>query len=105
VELQILLALSEGPRHGYGIMQEVARQSGGAVQIGPGTLYGALKRMLKAGWVAQAAERSAPQDPRRTARYRLTPSGRQAAAQGARQMARVVDLALRVGLIEAGGAA
>ena len=102
VEFQILLALADGPRHGYGIMQEVARQSNDSVQIGPGTLYGALKRMLKAGWVAEAAGRAAAEDPRRTARYRLTPAGRQVAAEGARRMAELVSVAVRHGLVKAG---
>ena len=101
VELRILLSLSDGPLHGYGIMQEVARQSGGAVEIGPGTLYGAVKRMLKSGWIAEAASGGGQQDPRRTARYRLTPTGRHAAAQGVRRLSEIVDLAARCGLLEA----
>jgi DNA-binding PadR family transcriptional regulator len=99
VELRILLALSLAPLHGYGIMQEVARQSGGEVAMGPGTLYGAIKRMLKAGWIAQAAGGSG-QDPRRTARYRLTPAGRAAAHQGARGLSQIVELAVRSGILQ-----
>jgi DNA-binding PadR family transcriptional regulator len=101
VEFQVLLALAEGPRHGYGIMQEIARQSDDSVQIGPGTLYGALKRMLKAGWVAEAAERAGEKDPRRTSRYRLTPAGRQVCSEGARRMAGLVAVAVRHGLVNA----
>ena len=47
----ILLALADEERHGYGIMQDVARQTNDALQLGPGTLYGCLKRMLAAGLV------------------------------------------------------
>jgi DNA-binding PadR family transcriptional regulator len=100
VELRILLALSEGPLHGYGIMQEVSRQSDGTVEMGPGTLYGAIKRMLKAGWIAKSAG-GAGQDPRRTAQYRLTPAGRAAAEQGARGLSQIVDLAVRSGILRA----
>jgi len=53
----ILLALAEEERHGYGIMQDVARQTDGALQLGPGTLYGCLKRMLAAGLVEESDER------------------------------------------------
>ena len=99
-EFQILLALAGQSRHGYGIMQEVARQSNDSIQIGPGTLYGALKRMLKAGWVAEGgAAGLAGQDPRRTAYYRLTPAGRRAAADAARRMADLVSIAVRLGLV------
>jgi len=47
----ILLALADDERHGYGIMQDVARQTSDALQLGPGTLYGCLKRKLAAGLV------------------------------------------------------
>ena len=50
----ILLALADDERHGYGIMQDVAQQTDGALQLGPGTLYGCLKRMLAAGLVGFA---------------------------------------------------
>jgi DNA-binding PadR family transcriptional regulator len=47
--LHILLALAEGERHGYGIMREVERRNRGEVRLGPGTLYGSIKRMLAVG--------------------------------------------------------
>ena len=53
----ILLALADEERHGYGIMQDVARQTNDALQLGPGTLYGCLKRMLAAGLVEESDER------------------------------------------------
>ena len=56
----ILLALAGGERHGYGIMQDVARQTDGGLHLGPGTLYGCLKRMLAAGLVEEAEERPDP---------------------------------------------
>ena len=45
VALNVLLALADGERHGYGIMLEVRERTGGRVQLGPGTLYGAIKRL------------------------------------------------------------
>jgi DNA-binding PadR family transcriptional regulator len=102
-EFQILLALARQERHGYGIMQEIARQSGGRFRIGPGTLYGAIKRLQAAGWItesAAAARRSGEQDARRTCYYRLTPAGRTAAAAAARQMADLVSVAADHGLVK-----
>ena len=59
--LHILLALASENLHGYGIMQEVARQSEGRYKLGPGTLYGCLKRMLAAGFIAESDERPDPE--------------------------------------------
>lgn len=74
----ILLALADGERHGYGIMQEVAQRTQGATHMGPGTLYGSIKRMLAEGLIAVAAERPDPaQDDERRRYYRLTGLGQQ----------------------------
>ena len=80
----IALALSGGVKHGYGIMQDVERQTGGAVKLGPGTLYGTLKRMLADGLVEESGE----QDRRRY--YRLTALGRQAAKAEAERLSVLV---------------
>ena len=72
--LHILLALAGEDRHGYGIMQEVARQSEGHYRIGPGTLYDNLKKMMNQGLVEEAAS-PARCDPRRKY-YRLKALGR-----------------------------
>jgi hypothetical protein len=53
----ILLSLVDETRHGYAIMREVETQSGGAVKLGPGTLYGALQRLLDDGWIGKRAAR------------------------------------------------
>lgn len=74
--LHILLALADGERHGYGIMQEVTRRAGGQVKMGPGTLYGSLKRMLADGLIEEAGERPDPAlDDERRRYYRLTGFG------------------------------
>jgi len=73
--LHILLALAQEDRHGYGIMQEVARQSGNRYRLGPGTLYDNLEKLLGQGIVQESARRSSAEDPRRRY-YRLTAFGR-----------------------------
>ena len=73
----ILLALADADRHGYGIMQEVERLTSGSVRMGPGTLYGTIKRMLGSGLAAEADERPDPDlDDERRRYYRMTPLGR-----------------------------
>jgi DNA-binding PadR family transcriptional regulator len=75
--LHILLALAAGDLHGYGIIQEIARQSDNGYKVGPGTLYDNLKKLLDAGMVADAPKSASAQgDDRRF--YRLTLSGRKA---------------------------
>ncbi len=76
--LHILLALDGADRHGYDIMREVADATGGAVRMGPGTLYGTIKRMLQAGLIAEADERPDPAiDDARRRYYRLTGHGQE----------------------------
>jgi DNA-binding PadR family transcriptional regulator len=77
--LYILLSLAAEDRHGYGIMQEVARQSDGQYKLGPGTLYDNLQKLMNQGIVEDAPRRSANDDPRRRY-YRLTPFGRKVLA-------------------------
>lgn len=73
--LHILLALSGEDRHGYGIMQEVTRQSEGRYKLGPGTLYDNLEKLLEQGIVHESTPRSSAVDSRRRY-YRLTRFGR-----------------------------
>ncbi|HEV7128294.1 MAG TPA: helix-turn-helix transcriptional regulator [Ktedonobacterales bacterium] len=90
----ILLALSEGERHGYGIMREVAARAGGTVRMGPGTLYGSIKRMLEDGLIAQSDERPDPTlDDQRRRYYRLTSFGQRVAEAEARRLERLVSVA------------
>jgi DNA-binding PadR family transcriptional regulator len=84
----ILLALAREERHGYAIMQDVEQQTEGSLQLGPGTLYGCIKRMLAAGLIEESGERPDPGigDERRRY-YRITPAGTRAAKAEARRMA------------------
>jgi DNA-binding PadR family transcriptional regulator len=93
-EFQILLALADGERHGYAIMQEIARRSAGAVRLGPGTLYGSVKRMLSAGLIEERDERpAAARDDERRRYYRITALGKRIATAEARRMERLVTAA------------
>lgn len=90
----ILLALAEGERHGYGIMREVEAITDGQMQLGPGTLYRSLQRLLAEGLIAEGAERPDPAlgDERRRY-YRLAERGRRAAMAEAARLERLVDSA------------
>ena len=72
----ILLALAAGEMHGYAIMQEIAILSDGRVHVGPGTLYGSIKRLLGAGLIEESGDRPDPElDDERRRYYRLTQDG------------------------------
>jgi DNA-binding PadR family transcriptional regulator len=92
VAVQILLALSDRDRHGLGIADEIAATTGGRMTLGPGTLYGAMKRLLDLGLVGEPADTpdGASADPRRRY-YHITPLGRRALALEARAMADVMQ--------------
>ena len=72
--LHILLALAGEDRHGYGIMQEVARQSEGQYKLGPGTLYDNLQKLMNQGLVEESQPPSKNEDPRRRY-YRISREG------------------------------
>jgi DNA-binding PadR family transcriptional regulator len=90
----ILLALSDGERHGYAIMQQVAADTNGALQLGPGTLYGCLKRMLTARLVEESDERPDPNlDDERRRYYRITDFGARTVRAEAQRLAVAVSAA------------
>src|SRR6186997_2818289 len=90
----ILLALADEERHGYGIMQDVARQTNDALQLGPGTLYGCLKRMLASGLVEESVERPDPVlDDERRRYYRMTSLGLSVVRAEARRLDSAVTAA------------
>jgi DNA-binding PadR family transcriptional regulator len=92
--LNILLSLTDQERHGYGIMQEVQRMTGDQVLMGPGTLYGTLKRMLEAGLIEESEERPDPAlDDERRRYYRICSTGRTALAGEVQRMQRLVAAA------------
>ena len=94
IEFHVLLALAGEERHGYAILQEVAAMTDGELQPEPGTLYRALHRMLKDGWVVESARRPAADlDDERRRYYRLTPVGRRVASAEAERLSRLVAVA------------
>ena len=97
---QILLALVDEERHGYAIMKEVADRSDGAVRLGPGTLYGTLKRLLEAGLVEEGGERADPElEDERRRYYRITKLGTAVARAEAQRLESLVRSARRKKLI------
>jgi len=90
----ILLALSSGERHGYGIMKQVEADSQGKVTMGPGTLYGSLKRMLDAGLVRESDKRVDPEmDDERRIYYQITGIGAEALSAELERYKRIVTIA------------
>jgi DNA-binding PadR family transcriptional regulator len=74
--LHILIALTAGEKHGYAIMHDVEALTDGVTRMGPGTLYGSIKRMLADGLIEESAERPDPElDDQRRRYYRLTGLG------------------------------
>ena len=92
--LHILLALAGENLHGYGIMQEVERQSEGRYKLGPGTLYDNLQRLVEQGVVKEVASRSGDDDPRRRY-YRLSATGKSVLAAEITRLEAVVRHARR----------
>jgi DNA-binding PadR family transcriptional regulator len=96
--LHILLALGPGEKHGYAIMRDVETLSDGTVRMGPGTLYGSVKRMLADGLIEETSSRPDPElDDQRRRYYRLTALG---AKVSAAELARLEALVRRAGSAE-----
>ena len=99
----ILLALADSERHGYGIMQEVAQRTEGAVRLGPGTLYGSIKRLLAAGLIEESDDRPDPALDDQRRRYdRLTDFGRRVAVAEAERLIGLVRQARSKRLLPGG---
>ena len=90
----ILLAVADQDRHGYAIMQEIERLTDGGVRMGPGTLYGTIKRMIAAGLLDEPEDRpDAAHDDDRRRYYRGTPLGRRVLEAETARMASLVAAA------------
>lgn len=101
----ILLALGGGAGHGYGIMKLIEERTGGRLKLGPGNLYGSIKRLLEGGLIQE--ERNSDQEPSASATpgpgrryYQLTSLGRQVARMESRRLAELVDWARSSRLLE-----
>ena len=75
VELELLLALADEERHGYGLVQEIAHRSNGLIQLEPGNLYRVIKRLMTDGLVAEGDRRPVSDGEERRRYYRLTGLG------------------------------
>jgi DNA-binding PadR family transcriptional regulator len=96
----ILLALADGERHGYAIMREVAESTNRQVKMGPGTLYGTIKRLLEAGLIEESDQRpDAKADDERRRYYRLTGVGQRVAEAEAQRYNELAKLARRKRLL------
>ncbi len=94
VAFEILLAVAEEERHGYGIMQDIEESSGGRMRLNPGTLYRAINRLVDAGLLRELAARPAPDlDDARRRYYAPTAHGRRVAEAEARRLAAQVAAA------------
>lgn len=99
----ILLALSDGEKHGYAIMRAVRATTQGRMVLGPGTLYGAVKRLLRDGWIVESDYRPDPAvDDARRRYYVLTDLGRRVLVAESERLADLVEFARRKDLLGAG---
>jgi DNA-binding PadR family transcriptional regulator len=91
----ILLALADGEKHGYAIKLEVENATDGKIHMGPGTLYGSLDRMVKAGLIEESEHRpGADEDDERRRYYRLSQFGRRVLRLEASRLANLVQAAM-----------
>ena len=91
---QVLIALADGEKHGYAIIKEVTRRTGGKVLLSAGTLYAIIRRFVQEGVIAESAERPDPAvDDERRRYYRLTEFGRDVARAEATRMETVLGMA------------
>jgi DNA-binding PadR family transcriptional regulator len=88
----VLLVLAEDEKHGYAIMREVERISDGAVRMGPGTLYGTIKRLLEMGLIEESGERPDPDlDDERRRYYRITGLGQRVVTAEVRRLSTMIE--------------
>jgi DNA-binding PadR family transcriptional regulator len=92
--LHILLSLADAERHGYGIMKEVANRTDGKVRLGPGILYGNIKRLIEEGLIEEADTRPDPElDDERRRYYRLTGYGRKVVLAEVQRLSQLINMA------------
>lgn len=94
IEFHVLVALLDGPRHGYGVMQDLDELTGGELRLGPGTLYSAIKRLLGGGLIEECDA-----DAERRRCYRLTRRGKSVATEEAQRLAALLRVARKRGLL------
>ncbi len=96
----ILVAVTQEDRHGYEIIQDVARRTGGELHLSAGTLYRSIQRMLEQGLITETDDRPAPEfDDERRRYYRITAFGTAVARAETHRMAQLVRMARTQGLL------
>jgi DNA-binding PadR family transcriptional regulator len=88
--LHILLALADGPRHGYSIMQEVAERTDGRVRVWPAAMYGTLRELEEQDWIVESDKRPVDDDERRRY-FVLTPLGKRVLNAEVQRLEAIVD--------------
>ena len=92
-EFQILLALADGAKHGRGIKLDVRSRTRGEIDMGPGTLYGAIKRLLRREWIVEVTDDIDAVEDERLRYYAATPAGLEAARSEAERMSVLLGIA------------
>jgi DNA-binding PadR family transcriptional regulator len=97
----VLLSLADRPRHGLGVIEDIEARTGGEVKLGPGTLYGTIKRLVGRGYIRETEDAPDPSDddPRRRY-YEVTPEGRRVVADEAARLRTLVEIADAKELLE-----
>jgi DNA-binding PadR family transcriptional regulator len=96
----VLLSLADGERHGYAIMQSVAETTEGRISMGPGTLYGTIKRLLESRLIEESNSRPDPElDDERRRYYRLSGLGREVVCAESKRYAALLRVARAKGLL------
>ncbi|MBI2687512.1 MAG: helix-turn-helix transcriptional regulator [Acidobacteria bacterium] len=94
-EFQVLIALAAGDRHGYALMQEVKAQTNGQINLGPGTLYTLLDRLLTGALIEESPRRPEQNEDQRRRYYRLTRLGRRVLEAEAQRLESLIRAARR----------
>ena len=94
VHFEILVCLAEHEQHGYSIKREIAVRTGGSIELGPGSLYGAIRKLTEGGLIEESDQRPESHlDDERRRYYRLTPDGRAVLKAEAARLRTLVELA------------
>jgi DNA-binding PadR family transcriptional regulator len=95
----VLLALSTGERHGYGILQDIEARTGGELRLSAGTLYRTIQRLVEQGLIEESSKASLKGDDPRRRYYRITRFGDTVVKADAERLAHLVQMARRAGLL------
>jgi DNA-binding PadR family transcriptional regulator len=96
----ILMAVADGERHGYAIIQDIAARTGGQVKLSAGTLYRSIQRMQEQGLITESKRRPSPEfDDERRRYYEITPLGSKVARAELRRLTDLIKMAKATGFV------